>query len=105
LCCSAKTRTSCRDPRAYKSSAEPPTIYETTLGEADCATLRECAFDLRCAVSRLWVQCPCTGKKESLQICIEELMGLTNRVCTVANKTVAPSKESYLKESRMEDAA
>ena len=105
MCCSAKTRTSCRDPRAYKSSAEPPTIYETTLGEADCATLRECAFDLRCAVSRLWVQSPCTGKKESLQICIEELMGLTNRVCTVANKTVAPSKEGCSKESRMEDTA
>ena len=80
-------------------------MCDTTLGEADSATLRECAFDLHCAVSRLWVQCPCTGKKESLQICIEELMGLTNRVCTVANKTVAPSKESYLKESRMEDAA
>ena len=80
-------------------------MCDTTLGEADSDTLRECAFDLRCAVSRLWVQCPCTGKKESLQICIEELMGLTNRVCTVANKTVAPSKESYLKESRMEDAA
>ena len=68
-------------------------MCDTTLGEADSATLRECAFDLCCAVSRLWVQCPCTGKKESLQICIEELMGLTNRVCTVANKTVAPSKE------------
>ena len=80
-------------------------MCDTTLGEADSATLRECAFDLRCSVSRLWVQCPCTGKKESLQICIEELMGLTNRVCTVANKTVAPSKESHLKESRMEDAA
>ena len=105
MCCSAKTRTSCRDPRAYKSSAESPTINETTLVEADCTTLRECAFDLRCAVSRLWVQSPCTGKKENLQICIEELMGLTNRVCTVANKTVAPSKESYLKESRMEDTA
>ena len=80
-------------------------MCNTTLGEADSATLRKCAFDLRCAVSRLWVQCPCTGKKESLQICIDELMGLTNRVCTVANKTVAPSKESYLKESRMEDTA
>ena len=80
-------------------------MCDTTLVEADSATLRVCAFVLRCAVSRLWVQCPCTGKKESLQICIEELMGLTNRVCTVANKTVAPSKENYLKEGRMEDAA
>ena len=92
-------------PRAYKSSAASPTICDTTLGETDCATLRECAFDLRCAVSRLWVQSPCTDTNASLLICIEEIMRLTNRVCTVANKTVAPSKESCLKDSRMEDTA
>ena len=61
----------------------------------DCATLRDCAFDLRCAVSRLWVQSPCTDSVQnaSLQACIDELLVLANRVCSVANKTTAPSKE------------
>lgn len=81
--------------RLYKSSADPPIISETTLGETDCAILRECAFDLRCAVSRLWVQSPYVdgAHDANIQVCVDDLLCLANRICSVASKTSAPSKE------------
>lgn len=81
--------------RAYLSCAAVPGIPDTTLGEEDCAALRVHAFDLRCAVSRLWVQYPCTDdvQNASLKACIQDLMPITDRLCSVANKTSAPHKE------------
>jgi len=78
-------------------------MSEQTLDEQDCALMRTHAHDLRCAVARLWVLQPCpptTHHASSVESCVDDLMALTNKICSIANKTCAPSKECS-----MDDAA
>ena len=88
-------------------------MSEHTLGEHDCALLRTHAYDLRCAVARLWVEQPCTPAAQhasAIKSCVADLMALANEICSLANKTCAPQKaccrmHDAEKECGMDDAA